>query len=141
MKIKVLILDDNYVDRNNSIMPTNADILFFEDITLTTDFSKPIGNAKLSREGNEFYIQKIQLIDEFKEQMLLLVPAVGGSLLERKGNVYTKFKINIVNLQINPNADDRILSIGEQLNLQKKKGLTDNEEYDKLPTDKEDIEE
>lgn len=129
MKIKVLELKDE-MDESGDVMSTSAVVTFPLRIPLVQEFSfkKIIGYATLIREENCFFIKDISPValskpsgkllnkDEFIDMIKITTPAIGGVVFKKFGNIVTKFSINNISLNMSPNSDSAIKSIGEQLN-------------------------
>lgn len=127
MKIKVLALKNNFVDGNGDIMPEDANVEFSEKIVLTKNFSlKPediVGEAKLVRQNNDFYIEDTKIYDDTVRQTILdagLYPAIGGMIKKRDGEKVTDFTIDQVCFSVGPNTDPDIKPVKEQLMSQSK---------------------
>lgn len=126
MKIKVLALKNDFVDGNGDIMPSDANVEFSERILLTKNFSTMteniLGEAKLTRQDNDFYIEDVKIFDDAARQTIIeanLYPAIGGMIKKREGDKVTDFTIEQVCFSVGPNVDPDIKSVKEQLEEQK----------------------
>jgi hypothetical protein len=135
-KILVLKLDDEYVDSQGDILPTNAKIEFDSQVNLVHDFKSDeaslLGTAQLFREGDEFYIKNVDFVrNRFDRDVNKLVkhlesalkeddvyPAVGGMVRKREDGKVLDFSINMVSFSMTPNTDTRIQSVKKQLEAQ-----------------------
>lgn len=129
VKIKVLELK-NEPDMHGDIMSPDAIIEFPSAVPLVQEFSlkNRFGYASLIREENYFFIENIRLdaiikrpsgklldTNEFLNILKDATPAIGGRILKRSGNTIEKFSIRTISLNMRPNCDPSIKTIGEQL--------------------------
>jgi len=119
VRLKVLILDDNFTDLNGDMLPENASIEVNDTICIFQDFKGDLpnllGNATVVKEGSELFIENIDMFQENMKAYRYLTPIVECVIKNKEGNRITSFEIRSVSFCSVINSDERIKTIGEQL--------------------------
>lgn len=122
MKILILKLDDNKVDRQGHILPTDAEVQFMQMIPVYLNFDRnnQLGWAQIERnDKHEFFaIIPDDIVKGIGADIEFLTPAIGAKVLKKHTEDYDiidGFQINELALVLGQNCDDTIKSIGEQL--------------------------
>lgn len=121
MRVKVFTLDNHYIDCSYQINPENAKVEFPERIALykNGEFTAPIGQAKMVREGNDFFLENIEIYTEdMRKAYLYTTPAIAGEIIkshyEGRFRVLSDIRIDRIDLALY-NSDKRIKSIEQQI--------------------------
>lgn len=115
----VIVNLDGQPDSFGDIIGPDCDIEISRDMKVTHEFNNGpdsfLGIANLIRESDVVKYEIDIRVEKLPEDVLkLLVPCVGGSIVERDGRKITKCKFYSIGLSIEGNADPRIKPLGEQ---------------------------
>src|ERR1700722_12225691 len=115
LKFKGILLNfDGYPDKGGDCFSSDCKIEFENPVVVTHEFNNKtpegfLGYGKLAKAKKSLkYEIEIDVERLPKKLYKCLTPAVGGHIVERKGNVFTKCVVNKIGLSIGGNADPRI---------------------------------
>jgi len=113
----VLVNLDGQPDSFGDVIDSDCEIDIAEKIFVLYEFDQEslLGFAKLVKEDSTIKYE-IEITNDClpEEDIKLLAPCVGGSILKREGRKITKMSVNHIGLSIEGNSDPRIKSMGEQ---------------------------
>jgi hypothetical protein len=90
-------------------------------LLLNFDGNTNLGEVEIIKVGPHEIIGRISPAEHCETLIKQFYPAIGGMILEKEGNVITKFKLTAVSLSFAPNKDEHVKKIEEQLKDQNEK--------------------